>query len=46
MEAAARAGVITMVTGTAEGETGAAQKMTQKRKKKDAKGIQARWPQS
>ena len=36
-ETAARAGVITMVRGTAEDETGAAQTMTQKRKKKTPK---------
>ena len=36
-ETAARAGVITMVRGTAEDETGAAQTLTQKRKKKTPK---------
>ena len=36
-ETAARAGVITMVRGTAEDETGAAQTLTEKRKKKTPK---------
>ena len=46
METAARAGVITMVTRTAEEESDVAQTMTQKKKNKNAKRIQAGWPQT